>query len=242
MNTSSNKLRKEPAELFGRLSKWRHFPDYQLERRADLFFSMYLVECLQERTKHDLQELVIPEFPIKRGLIWDEDTTNKSVKVDYVAFDRDLARIYFVELKTDLASRRPEQDTYLQRAASRPFSEILQGIKDIAVRTEEKRKYFHLLNALAAAGLIQVPSELKSYLFPSVRPGVSGVLTRIEILPVEPDRMVYYLQPDKKQDDTNVITFKEIARIVGRYDDELSRAFAASLMKWVEQPGSQSPE
>ena len=33
-------------QLFDRLDEWRDFPNYQLERRADIFFSLYLVEAL----------------------------------------------------------------------------------------------------------------------------------------------------------------------------------------------------
>ena len=35
--------------LFDRMDAWRHLPDYQLERRADLFFSLYLAEALQAK-------------------------------------------------------------------------------------------------------------------------------------------------------------------------------------------------
>ena len=28
--------------LFERLENWRHLPNYQLERRTDIFFSLYL--------------------------------------------------------------------------------------------------------------------------------------------------------------------------------------------------------
>ena len=35
--------------LFDRMDRWRHLPSYQLERRADLFFSLYLPEVLQKR-------------------------------------------------------------------------------------------------------------------------------------------------------------------------------------------------
>lgn len=32
--------------LFDRMDNWRHLPSYQLERRADLIFSLYLPEVL----------------------------------------------------------------------------------------------------------------------------------------------------------------------------------------------------
>jgi hypothetical protein len=35
------------TDLFDRLDAWRHFPNYQLERRADIFFALYLPEVLE---------------------------------------------------------------------------------------------------------------------------------------------------------------------------------------------------
>ena len=32
--------------IFDRMDSWRHLPGYQLERRADLLFSLYLPEAL----------------------------------------------------------------------------------------------------------------------------------------------------------------------------------------------------
>jgi hypothetical protein len=55
--------------VFDRLDAWRHLPAYQLERRADIFFSRYLIGVLSEITGDDLEEEIIPEFPIKRDLI-----------------------------------------------------------------------------------------------------------------------------------------------------------------------------
>jgi hypothetical protein len=47
-NRISGSLRKKDTSmnpidaLFDRMDTWRHFPNYQLERRADLFFASYL--------------------------------------------------------------------------------------------------------------------------------------------------------------------------------------------------------
>ena len=32
--------------LFRNLDRWRHLPNYELERRADIFFSIYLVDLI----------------------------------------------------------------------------------------------------------------------------------------------------------------------------------------------------
>ena len=43
MTTTDSKIN----QLFNNLDTWRHLPNYQLERRADIFFSLYLAEVLQ---------------------------------------------------------------------------------------------------------------------------------------------------------------------------------------------------
>lgn len=40
---------KQIDTLFNRMDAWRHLPNYQLERRADLFFSLYLPEVLEAK-------------------------------------------------------------------------------------------------------------------------------------------------------------------------------------------------
>jgi hypothetical protein len=49
--------------VFDNLDSWRRLPAYQLERRADAFFSAYLPEILQSRFGSPPQT-IIPEFPI----------------------------------------------------------------------------------------------------------------------------------------------------------------------------------
>ncbi len=62
-------------DIFGRLDNWRHLPTYQLERRADIFFSLYLSDVVGEYFGVVLEKEIIPEFPIKRDLIWPEHPT-----------------------------------------------------------------------------------------------------------------------------------------------------------------------
>lgn len=90
--------------LFELLDDWRHLPNYQLERRVDIFFGLYLPEFLGERFELSVAGWV-PKFPVKRDLIWPVHGTNRSVKVDYVAFGEGRKRCLLVELKTDAGSR-----------------------------------------------------------------------------------------------------------------------------------------
>lgn len=43
-----NKEMKQIDTLFKRMDAWRHFPNYQLERRADIFFSLRFATALCE--------------------------------------------------------------------------------------------------------------------------------------------------------------------------------------------------
>jgi hypothetical protein len=52
--------------VFDHLDRWRHFPNYQLERRADVFFSVYVKGVVEEFTGVALEGEIIPELP-RRG-------------------------------------------------------------------------------------------------------------------------------------------------------------------------------
>jgi len=51
-------------QMLKNLDQWRHLPKYQLERRADLFFGLFIRTILEARFGR-LHKLVIPEFPYK---------------------------------------------------------------------------------------------------------------------------------------------------------------------------------
>ena len=117
------------CDIFELLDKWRHLPDYQLERRADIYFALFLPDVLEAR--YGPCE-IIPEFPLRLGTLWPKGSRtllpdkkrkwqNLSVKVDYVAFTKDPQAVYFVELKTDLKSLKDDQNAYLKRAKGMEF-------------------------------------------------------------------------------------------------------------------------
>ena len=102
------------TRIFDLLDHWRHLPDYQLERRADVFFAAYLPQFLAHRWGMASAVQVIPEFPLRLGTLYPAaGQRNQSCKADYLALAPDLSRAAFVELKTDALSRRTEQDKYL---------------------------------------------------------------------------------------------------------------------------------
>ena len=47
--------------IFDLLDKWRHFPSYQLERRADIFFAAFLPDLIDDKYK-SIPRTIIPEY------------------------------------------------------------------------------------------------------------------------------------------------------------------------------------
>jgi hypothetical protein len=218
------------SRVFDRMDEWRHLPSYQLERRADLFFSLCLPDALQRRSGVPISDVVIPEFPVRIGTINPGVSTNKSYKIDYVAFARDLTKAIFVELKTDRGSRRPEQDRYLCAARDAGMPALLGGLVEIFQATESKRKYFRLLSLLARIGLLRIPEEMRAVIGSDSLVGINELARRIEITcPVRSCEIVY-LQPNG--DPPDVMNFDEFTRSVLAYGDDFSRRFARSLMEW----------
>jgi hypothetical protein len=226
--------------VFANLDRWRHLPAYQLERRADIFFSAYLPSVLSEFTGVAVSPNVIPELPIRRDLIWPGTPSKASVKVDYAVFANDRSKVFFVELKTDGASRRDSQDTYLARSVEVGFARIVSGIVEISQATKAHQKYGHLLHALAAQGCVRLPDGLDDHLWPGVRPGLGKLLRQVEVtvgdgeLEVE----VVYVQPTASDGDS-CIDFETFAAHVERYCDPVSGAFVASLRRWVGGAGAE---
>jgi hypothetical protein len=228
------------ATLFANMDRWRHLPAYQLERRADIFFSAYLPAVVAEHTGVEVSPEMIPELPIRRDLIWPEKPSKTSVKVDYAVFAADRSRVFFVELKTDGASRRDSQDLYLARSIEVGFDRIVQGIVEISQATHACQKYGHLLHALAKQGCVRLPDGLDGHLWPTVRRGLGKLLREVEVSVHEGEFEVevVYLQPARSDADS-CIDFEDFAAHVEQHDDPVSRAFAASLRGWVRSAGSE---
>ncbi len=201
-------------QLFANLDSWRHYPSYQLERRADVFFSIYLPGFLKEKRGYDVQ-IIIPEFPIRVGTIHPKADINKSFKIDYLVKVNNPSRVLFIELKTDNSSRRPKQDWYLNEAKKAGMQSLLSGLKKIYAATNAKDKYQHLLRGLETANLIRLSSK-KGF----------------EVVDDENEITVLFLQPNSNGDD-NTITFGEFAEYVGNNEDELSQRFSKSLREWA---------
>lgn len=205
-------------QVFQRLDQWRRLPAYQLERRADIFFAAYLPAFLTARY-HSPVTALIPEFPVANL------DTNHSKKVDYLVQLRDISTVVFLELKTDQASRRDTQDSYLSDAQRIGMEAVLAGVVRVASnpKTRSKLKYGHLFDELLDAGFI-VQTATGTW-EPSATPWTSEVL---------------YLQP-RAGIDGNVIDFRTFADFVRRNDDPLSKRFADSLDEWASVEAGARP-
>ena len=151
------------------LDDWRHLPAYQLERRVDIFFGLLLPEiiaaeydlpCESQEDRNNL--VVIPEFPLRKGLLDscnNDGGSNQSVKVDFAIFYRngDCNRLFLVELKTDNNSIDPVQLERMRIAQCVGVKKLLEGVVQCALHSKELRKYAQLIWKLKTIGCIPVP-------------------------------------------------------------------------------------
>ena len=204
-------------EIFDNMDKWRHLPSYQLERRADAFFAVYMGTLLER--KYDIEvEGLVPEFPVRIGSIDPDSDSNQSFKIDYLAKAGGVDKVFFVELKTDPRSRRSEQDWYLERAQEVGMVNLLKGVWKIYRATSAKRKYRALFAELEILGFMQVDEDGKYKPFQK----------KYEV-------QIVYVQPHNVEGDANVLSFHEAADIIAQKGDPISTRFAKSLLLWAEQ-------
>jgi hypothetical protein len=221
---------REINAIFDRLDAWRHFPAYQLERRADIFFSLYLREVIEQWRGVTLADAIVPEIPLKHP------DTAQSFKADYLLCSSDRATVFLVELKTDPRSRRNEQDAYLTQAASAGMTALLDGIRTIVLATDQRKKYYHLLRELATLGLLHLPADIETRVFAETQRGIGKVLQQIEVAETRAEIEVLYVQPTTTGD-ANHIDFETFARYVRRHADPLSQRFSESLLRWRTAAG-----
>ena len=203
-------------EIFDNMDKWRHLPSYQLERRADAFFAVYIATLLEQ--KYDIGvEGLVPEFPVRIGSIDPVSDSNQSYKIDYLAKARGVDKLFFVELKTDPRSRRSEQDRYLEQAQDVGMVDLLEGLDKIYHATSAKRKYRALFAEIEGLGFMQVDEDGK-------------------FKPIQKDYevQIVYIQPHNPEGKDNVLSFHEAADIIAKKGDALSTRFAKSLLLWAE--------
>lgn len=232
--------------MFERLDRWRHLPSYRLEMRADPFFAAFMPEILRAGLDSSIDDVVIPEFPLRRGSIYGESEPgpNASVKVDYVAVSRARPCAYLVELKTDLASRDPDQDWYLDTAVKNGVAVAVADVLKIMQKTHSDYvpKYMHLLHALDCLGWIGVPPALYAEVCRRRKPGPRSWLREIALSPQLNDMSFekVYIQP-KATDGDRCIDFAVAAEAVGSTGSHLGDLFSKYLIRWTEPAGQIGP-
>jgi hypothetical protein len=112
-------------QIFSNLDEYRQLPNYQLERRADIFFSIYLKEILEKHLVVEIDSF-IPEFPLKIDRTTHSGkSSNLSNKADYFAVCWQSKTIYLIELKTESTSLRISQHEYLVNAKEKGLYSLL---------------------------------------------------------------------------------------------------------------------
>ncbi len=200
--------------LFDLLDDWRKLPAYQLERRADIFFALYLNQILEKFYGLKV-DLVIPEFPVRVGEISKKlPELNKSFKIDYLVFSESAQRVLLIELKTDQRSLREKQDRYLEDAAKLKISGLIRGLLKVYKATKQKNKYDRLLEKLEAVKWIDI---------------FNNEIINLNC-PIEPE--VIYIQPENLDKRENVISFDDVITVLSEIDDPVAERFMESLRKW----------
>ena len=94
--------------IFNDLIEFRKFPNYQLERRIDIFLLQFMPDLLRNHFNNASDwRLVLPEFPVQLN-----EENDRYDQMDYLFWNGET--LLFVELKTDSKSYRKAQiDRYV---------------------------------------------------------------------------------------------------------------------------------
>jgi hypothetical protein len=226
-------------EFFNLMNDWRNLPTYQLERRADLFFALYLPRVLKEGgiTKNLVK--LIPEFPFWR------DSRGAPSCVDYVALAPDEELNILIELKTDHNSVDLRQMDKLRWLRDRGFREMVDGVRRRFCKRDHTGKYYHLLEKLSDMGLVDIPSEVKKamaqddYKTAKKEAGKNGVLIR-DKKELKVCKLIYIV-PIREVADTvkadSVLSFKDFRKVLRTDSSPFSQRFQESLSLWEEKAG-----
>ena len=234
-------------DFFQRLDKWRHFAGFPLEARSEVLFALFLPTVLEAHFKIGINPQIIPQFPLKKKSEDEEEDYNQSNKVDFFALSEDGSKGFFIELKTDVSSRRDAQDNYLKDALSKSMRCILLEYKEMSKSRNDKsarQKYYHMTHMLSELGLIKLPPNLGETMYAEHSKGVYDLIDEVCILS-SPMLEIVYVQPYKSEDDKtddrlHYIYFDEFANCV-ESQGYMGGLFAGYLRKWKEDPAKQPP-
>ena len=242
--------------VFDLLDGWRHLPAYQLERRADTFFALFLPEVLtaylsEQNFSVKVDPTLIPEFPIKK------ERNNQSKNVDYFALSQDRKHAFLIELKTDMESldRQREQDR-VGLLKDKTMTQIVGDLKAIAMsdsvrsNKQTRAKYFRLFHELNELGLIEIPNrdDLEKLIPPRQmrKSRYDEIYKEVKVIK-RPSVDVVYVVPICDTEhypvlrDVRCIDFLYFANYAKK-GGAIGRRFAKSLREWKKPAGLSSPQ
>ena len=207
-------------ELFDKLDMWRNLPAYQVERRADIFFAIYLKDILKSNIiDHPVIDFIIPESPVRRGdLSAFVESDNLSYKIDYLAVSNSSKTVFLIELKTDNLSIREEQKKIMKEIGNRDVNMLTESVLKIK-KASKSKKYNALIQMLTDIGWIDKSGQTlskKEYKF-----------------------QVVYIKPsivEKTDKELDIITFEQVIESIKHREDKLTRRFIESLERWQKIP------
>lgn len=146
MSADNGPYKQFLVDVFKELGENGALPKYQLERRLDVFISLFLPELLLQLFGWNV-EPIAPEFPLKRPY------DNQSMNVDQVLYRHALRqedeRWIFFELKTDRSSFRDIQAAAYDEAIERGMPALLADLVPIQAATRHPLKYKNLVEKLS---------------------------------------------------------------------------------------------
>lgn len=237
--------RNPPAieDVFRTLDRWRHLPAYRLEPNLAPFFGLFLPDILHWKFGPG-NCAVVPEFPLHKGTL-KKGENNQSVKIDYAIFQKDRSKAYFIELKTDRDSFKPEQRCNLIWAKKAGLHCLVHGVEKISDATNREEKYKHLRHLIEKIIGPENISSLRGW--------------TVNILYITPDGSVVEKSKTKKCNKKECfdgacamkelsqdyclheISFNCVADIVENRG-HLGLLFANYLRKWTKQAGKEDPQ
>lgn len=223
--------------LFEMMTDFRTLPAYQLERRADIFFALYLEELLKHCGYFDKDEkvLIVPEFPIKKA------GCNRSYRADYMVCS--TRKAVYAELKTDNRSICRRQVQYLSDAVRTPMRDVARNIAELYAASALHSKYGALIHRLEGWFLYESETHFRNSRTHRILTDISPNYAHLDRIT---ERTVVYILPDRRNDDIlhkhgfETIVFEQIIDLLhdeSRHgDDPTARIFAEALAKWITPP------